>query len=1212
MCVQECKRIRQAVALAALVALSASVGSAASVHTLWYGEPAEDSLKGWEERSLPLGCGQFGVSVFGGIGGERLQLTENSVLTRRNLTNALDIRLEFPGHNRWNAGEYRRDLTLETGIASVAYTVDGVAFRREYFTSYPARTLALRLTASKKGALAFTLAPEIPFQRQFGIGKEAWIGREGHLHAEGNALDVTQHLQWYNVRFFGRFLVKTDGKLTTLDHTIEVADASEATIFFCCGTNYKLSSDVFTTAGGEFTGETERQLPDGDPSGEVSARVAAAAEKGWNALKAEHLADFCGLMRRAQVTLAGSDNPSDLALTTDKLLEEYGKGRSSSYLEETYFQYGRYLLVSSSRPGTLPANLQGVWTAHDKSPWGAGYWHNINVQMNYWPAFNCNLAECFQAYADFNRAFRPVTRRYAEEYLKKHVPENVPRPDEKSDCWCIGTASYPYSICGGPHGHSGPGTGGLTTKCFKDWYDYTLDETTLRDYVWPTLHGMADFLTRCVRDYDGEWLSVFSASPEQWAKQADGTWGYYHTVGCAFDQQMIHENNADTLELAKKLGVKDDVTARIERQLGHYTPVLIGESGQVKEYREEKKYGDIGEYAHRHISMLVGLYPGTIINKNRPDWMAAAKYSLTERSDESTGWALAHRLNCWARLGDGDHCHKLIRNLLGKRTYANLWDAHPPFQIDGNFGATSGIAEMLIQSHAGYIDLLPSLPAAWAGEGSFRGLCARGAYEVDCAWKDGKPVRVAVRAMKGGTPKVLFQGKPVEFALTLTGRRPAPRPVLAERLKDERMDVYGLIHFGPNTYTDREWGYGDEDPKAFDPKKFDADKIAAAAKAGGLGGIILVAKHHDGFCLWPTKTTDHNITRSPFRGGRGDLVKELETACRKAGLRFGVYVSPWDRHDAKYATADYVTRYHEQIRELLGGGYGEIFEMWFDGANGGDGWYGGAKEKRKITADYYRFDEIFSFVRELQPKICIFNERDDADFRWPGNEEGILEPDCRATVPHHDPGNYAPYMTWCADGTHEGASFHPPEADFPLRKGWFYHAAQDGQSKSGEYLMKSYLRTVGNGGTMNLGLSPNKDGELTDEDVAALRRFGEIRKAFFAKEAKADEPFNVIVMREDVSRGERVDAWEFHADGRRLLEGRAIGTKRICVLKEPVGGRNCELKVLACVDGEPSVSFRRYFVDPALLTKVLQATCVGGETDTAKWMQGFRGLSSGK
>ena len=744
---------RTSLFLYTLAVMASGMVLASPVHSLWFDGPASDSLKGWEERSLPLGCGYFGVSVFGGTDRERLQLTENSMLTRRNLTNALDIRFEFPRHGA--ARNYRRELTLETGVASVSYALDGVSFRREYFTSYPAHTLVMRFTASKKGALKFSLSPEIPFMRQFGIGREMQVGREGRVVANGDTIDVTQHLQWYNIRFFGRFVVKTDGKMTTLGHTIDVAGASEAVVYFSCGTNYRLSSNVFTAAASEISNENEKKLRDEDDSTEdVKRRVAAAVAKGWDALKAEHLADFESRMRRVDITLPKAEKELDGSMPTDKLLSAYRAGRPSAYLEETYFQYGRYLLLSSSRPGTLPANLQGVWTAHEKSPWGAGYWHNLNVQMNYWPAFSCNLAECFQAYADFNKAFRPVTHRYAVSFLKNHVPENVPKKGETTDCWCIGTASYPYVICGGPQGHSGPGTGGLTTKCFKDWYDFTQDEKALREYVWPTLHGMANFLTRCVRDYNGEWLSVFSASPEQWVP----------AVGCAFDQQMIHENNADTLELAKKLGIRDDVTARIERQLGHYTPVIIGESGQIKEFREEKKYGDLGEKTHRHISHLVGLYPGTIINKNHPDWMAAAKYSLTRRSDRSTGWALAHRLNCWARLGDGDHCHKLIRNLLGQRTYANLWDAHPPFQIDGNFGATSGVAEMLLQSHAGYIDLLPALPKAWAKEGSFKGLCARGAVEVDCTWKDGRPVKVSIRAKKkGDKPDVRYAGAPFPF-----------------------------------------------------------------------------------------------------------------------------------------------------------------------------------------------------------------------------------------------------------------------------------------------------------------------------------------------------------------------------------------------------------------------------------------------------------------
>ena len=493
----------------------------------------------------------------------------------------------------------------------------------------------------------------------------------------------------------------------------------------------------------------------------------AAAEKGYDRLKTRHVDDFSGMMNRVVVNLPGAEK--DAGAETASLLSGLKKeGRGSAYLEETFFQYGRYLLVSSSRPGTLPANLQGVWTGHDKSPWGSGYWHNINVQMNYWPAFITNLAECFLPYAEFNEAFRPVTRPFVAGYLKNHKLGEAPSKEESPDIWCVGTAVYPYTAGHGPGGHSGPGTGGLTTKLFVDWWDYTRDEAALRRFVWPVVHGMADFLCRCVKEYDGKWLSAFSASPEQYDYRAKVEKGkrrpYYHTVGCAFDQQMIWENNNDLLRLAKTLGREDDpVVRRVKGQIDRYDPVQIGESGQLKEFREEKKYGEIGQYNHRHISHLVGLYPGTLVNANRPDWMAAAKRSLDLRGDKSTGWALAHRMNCRARLGDGEHALKLLRVMLADRTYSNLWDAHPPYQIDGNFGATSAVAEMLLQSQAGYVDLLPALPKAWASRGSFKGLCARGALTVDCEWKDGKPVAVKVRGPKGATPDVRFAGKAVPF-----------------------------------------------------------------------------------------------------------------------------------------------------------------------------------------------------------------------------------------------------------------------------------------------------------------------------------------------------------------------------------------------------------------------------------------------------------------
>ena len=429
--------------------------------------------------------------------------------------------------------------------------------------------------------------------------------------------------------------------------------------------------------------------------------------------------------------------------------------------------------------------------------------------------------------------------------------------------------------------------------------------------------------------------------------------------------------------------------------------------------------------------------------------------------------------------------------------------------------------------------------------------------------------------------------------------RPAPRPALAARLA-EGPEIIGIVHWGLNTYTDREWGFGDEDPAMLNPAKFDADQIVGACKAGGLGGLVVVAKHHDGFCLWPTKTTEHNVTKSPF--GR-DYVKEMEQACRRAGLKFGVYCSPWDRNNAHYGTEKYVTDvFQRQLRELLSGDYGEIFEMWFDGANGGDGYYGGAREKRKIPDGYYRYGtETFAMVRRLQPNVCIFNEMDEADFRFCGNEQGLVDPDSRSTIGHYD-GIWDHYKLFANVGAVNGTTFHPIESDFPLRKGWFYHESERGTTRSAAYLTKLYLSSVGNASTMNIGIAPNKDGLLDADDVKALAGFKTLKDALFAHEAKSGEPFNVVVMREDISMGEQVDEWEFVADGKAILHGKSIGLKRIRVLETPCTAKSCEVKVLKDGGALQGVSFTLYRADPELVRLVLSSTTESGETDTAKWM----------
>lgn len=443
----------------------------------------------------------------------------------------------------------------------------------------------------------------------------------------------------------------------------------------------------------------------------------------------------------------------------------------------------------------------------------------------------------------------------------------------------------------------------------------------------------------------------------------------------------------------------------------------------------------------------------------------------------------------------------------------------------------------------------------------------------------------------------------VSAAASVAGERPVPSPALRDRLR-RGPHVIGIVHWGLNTYTDREWGYGDADPALLAPSSFDADQIVGACKAGGIGGLVVVAKHHDGFCLWPTKTTDYSISKSPFRGGRGDYVKEMAKACRRAGILFGVYVSPWDRNCSDYGTEKYVETYRAQLLELLGGAYGEVFEMWFDGANGGDGWYGGARETRRIGADYYRFAEVYAFVRKMQPGVTIFGERDDSDFRWPGNERGVLAPSSRATtLAASDPG----FRAQLNEGAADGGFFRACEADFPLRRGWFWHAGERGTTKSAAYLTKLYVGSVGNGGTMNIGVAPNRDGVLDDADVRALAGFKVMRDALFAREVKGDGArFNVVQIREDVSGGEQIDGWRIVSGGREILSGTAVGSRRIRLLEEPAVMKDARLEVTAHGPSPRAAAARFYYADPELVRTVLGADGDTRETDTARWMTGAR------
>lgn len=712
-------------------------------HVLYDDKPAPLDLKGWEAHSFPLGNGHFGVSFFGGVGEELWQFTEKSLFVtdpskadnawdRVGLSSLCELRL-VQDHDPATATGYRRELDLDQALGAVSYELDGVRYVRESFTSYPDRCFAARITASKPGKVSFHLKALHPY-----LGDN----RTGTATAEGNTLVLRGDTRPYQLKYEVRIAVRTTGGKATAgvagaQGDISVDGADEAVVYVTLGTNYRLDPKVF------LTNQADHKLAGLDvPTADIDATLAAAQKSGWDTLKSRHQADAARLLVRTRIDLGGTDP----GVPTDRLLADPNPSPAAArYLEELYFQYGRYLLMSSSRKGTLPANLQGTWNMNPSAPWTGGYWANINIQMNYWPAFSTGLEETFEPYYELFHAAFPRQLDIATSTLRNWKLTPV------DGAWTAGTANNPYGASG-PGSTSGAGTGPFVILPLWDWYAYT-GRTEILEKMWPFLLGSSRFLVGALKPQpDGTLLCDPSWSPEN--KKANEP--HVNLPGSAYDQQLAYENHRLTLRVAKLLGKSDPILATLEAQLPKLSPVLIGASGQIKEFRQENAYGEFGETHHRHISQLIGLYPGTLITEKK-QWLDAAKVSLNLRGDQSTGWAMAHRLNAWTRIKDGERCHSLLQTLLHKGTLPNLWDTHPPFQIDGNFGGTSGIAEMLLQSHEGFIDLLPALPAVW-NTGSFAGIRTRGALSVSLTWQAGVPGTVGVRSEGGKTCRLRKAG----------------------------------------------------------------------------------------------------------------------------------------------------------------------------------------------------------------------------------------------------------------------------------------------------------------------------------------------------------------------------------------------------------------------------------------------------------------------